>query len=303
MGAAFAAHHHGGGSGALPQLLLGVVAAGYVMLAARCRQDGRGWSSWRTSSFLAGCGLLALGLTPGLLPYPGGDFREHMLQHLLIGMLAPLGLVLAAPVTLFLRSLPPAAGRRVGRMLHSRPLRIVANPITALALTTGGLAVLYLTPLYAETTVRPVLHDVVHLHFLAAGYLFSWVIAGPDPAPRRPSVPARLVVLGVAVAFHAVLAQLMYAGLVIDLPVPPDQRRGAAELMYYGGDIAELLLAFALVSTWHRHRPRQRGAAGVRNCGTFSRTNASDPAGREPDEERPAHADRSGERAPRPTPR
>ncbi len=256
MNVAHVAHHAGGHAPVLPLLLVGVLAAGYVVLAARCRGYGRGWSSWRTSSFLAGCGLLALGLAPGWLPYPDGDFREHMLQHLLIGMLAPLGLVLAAPVTLLLRSVPSTAGRRLGRMLHSRRLRVVADPITALALTIGGLAVLYLTPLYAMTTVHPLLHDGVHLHFLAAGYLFAWVIAGPDPAPRRPSVPARLVVLGVAIAFHAVLSQLMYAGLVVDLPVPPDQRRGAAELMYYGGDIAELLLAFALVSTWHRHRRR-----------------------------------------------
>jgi putative membrane protein len=254
MNLAHATHHAGGGAQVLPLLLVGILAAGYVVMAARQRGYRRTWSSWRTSSFLAGCGVLALGLTPGWLPYPAGDFREHMLQHLLIGMLAPLGLVLAAPATLLLRSIPSAAGRRVGRMLHSRPLRAVADPITALALTVGGLAVLYLTPLYAMTTVHPLLHDGVHLHFLAAGYLFAWVIAGPDPAPRRPSVPARLVVLGVAIAFHAVLSQLMYAGLFVNLPVPPDQRRGGAELMYYGGDFAELLLAFALVSTWHRHR-------------------------------------------------
>jgi putative membrane protein len=254
VNSAHAAHPDGAGAQTLPLLLVGVLAAGYVVLASGRRGDGQIWSCWRTSSFLAGCGLLALGLTPGLLPYPDGDFREHMLQHLLIGMLAPLGLVLAAPVTLVLRSVPRAAGRRVGRALHSRPVRVVANPITALALNIGGLAVLYLTPLYAMATLHPLLHDVVHLHFLAAGYLFAWAIAGPDPAPRRPSVPARLVLLGVAIAFHAVLSQLMYAGLFVDLPVPADQRRGAAELMYYGGDVAELLLAFALVSTWHRHR-------------------------------------------------
>jgi putative membrane protein len=271
MNVAHAAHHAGGAAHGLPLLLVGALATGYVVLAAGCRANGRGWSSWRTRSFLTGCGLLALGLTPGLLPYPDGDFREHMLQHLLIGMLAPLGLVLAAPVTLLLRSIPSGAGRRVGRMLHSRPLRVVADPITALFLTTGGLAALYLTPLYGMTTVHPLLHDAVHLHFLVAGYLFAWVIAGRDPAPRRPSVPARLVVLGVAIAFHAVLSQLMYAGLFVDLPIPPDQRRGGAELMYYGGDIAELLLAFALVSTWHRHRRTERAAGLARPASLLRR--------------------------------
>ena len=101
---------------------------------------------------------------------------------------------------------------------------------------------------------NPVLYHLVHAHFLAAGYLFAWVIASPDPAPRRPSVPARLVVLGVAIAGHAVLSQLLYAGAFVQVPVPADQFRGAGELMYYGGDIAELLLALALVTTWRLHR-------------------------------------------------
>ncbi|MEV4073254.1 cytochrome c oxidase assembly protein [Nonomuraea fuscirosea] len=107
------------------------------------------------------------------------------------------------------------------------------------------------------------LHAAVHVHFLLSGCLFAWVIAGPDPAPRRPSVPARLVVLGVAVAVHAGLSQLMYAGIGVDLPVPVEQRRGAAEIMYYGGDLAELMLAVALVLGWKpAGRARRALAAG-----------------------------------------
>ncbi|HEY0700834.1 MAG TPA: cytochrome c oxidase assembly protein, partial [Micromonospora sp.] len=63
------------------------------------------------------------------------------------------------------------------------------------------------------TTGEPLPHHVVHAHFLAAGYLFCWVIAGPDPSPHRASVPVRLVVLGVAVTAHATLSQLLYAGI------------------------------------------------------------------------------------------
>ena len=129
-------------------------------------------------------------------------------------------------------------------------MAVLSHPITGLGLTMGGMAVLYFTPLYGATASSPPLHDAVHLHFLLAGYLFASSIAGPDPAPHRPSVPFRLVVLGVAIAAHAVLAQLIYAGALVQIPVPPAELRGAADLMYYGGDIAELLLAVALVSTW-----------------------------------------------------
>jgi putative membrane protein len=258
-GVAHSAAHGMANAGTL--LALGVVAAvvvAYLILALRQRRDQRSWTVWRIASFLTGSLLLLAALVPQLSPFPAGDFREHMHQHLLIGMYAPLGLVLGAPVTLLLRSLPRRRGQLVGRVLRSRPAHVLAHPVTALALNLGGLALLYFTPLYGVTAANPALHHLAHLHFLAAGCLFAWVIAGPDPAPRRPSVPARLVVLGVAIAGHAVLSQLLYAGaFVVDVPVPPDQRRGGAELMYYGGDIAELLLALALVTTWRPQR-RQR---------------------------------------------
>ncbi|MEV4570659.1 cytochrome c oxidase assembly protein [Nonomuraea sp. NPDC049419] len=240
-------HHHVGGT----VLLLLLPAAAYLALAGR-----RKWSPWRSAAFLAGLALVAAALAGPVAELAAHDFRGHMLQHLLIGMLAPLGLVLGAPVTLLLRTLPAARARRLTALLRS--VHPVADPVVALLLSVGGMAVLYCTPLYRQTLTNPWLHEAVHLHFLLSGCLFAWVIAGPDPAPRRPSVPVRLVVLGVAIAVHAGLSQLMYAGLAVDLPVPAEQRRGAAEIMYYGGDLAELLLALALVSSW---RPCRRPAA------------------------------------------
>nr|AKA59461.1 cytochrome C oxidase [uncultured bacterium AR_456] len=221
----------------------------------RQHADPRGWSAWRTTGFLLGAGLLVLALLPAASPYPAGDPRGHMLQHLLIGMFAPIGLALGAPVTLLLRTVPPRWGRAVGRVLRGRPAHALTHPVSVLVLNVGGLLAVYASPL-AGVVAEP----VTHLHFLVSGYLFAWVVAGPDPAPRRPSVPVRLVLLGVAIATHAVLSQLMYAGVLPGPAAPPDQVRGAAELMYYGGDIAELLLAFAMLTA--------RGANTVGHAGT-----------------------------------
>lgn len=259
---------HGGDAGLLPAAAVAAVAAAYLLLALRRGREARGWSRWRTAAFLAGAALLVLAVVPQLSPFPHGDFRGHMYQHLLIGMYAPMGLALGAPVTLLLRSLPRSAGRVVGRLLRSGPVHLIARPATALVLNLGGLAVLYFTPLYAAAAGSPVLHNLVHFHFLAAGYLFAWVVAGPDPAPRRPSVPARLVVLGAAITGHAVLSQLLYAGLFVQVPAPALQLRQAGEMMYYMGDIAELLLAFALVSTW---RPGRRSPRPGRSPGAGAR--------------------------------
>ena len=257
------AHAHaaaGSLEAAPPLLVLAAAAVLYVLLARRRTREPLGWSPWRTASFLGGTGILAAALVPQLSPFPGGSFAGHMYQHLLIGMYAPLGLVLGAPVTLLLRSLPRRHGRLIGRALHSAPPRVLAHPLGGLVLNLGGLALLYLTPLYAATTRHPAIHDLVHLHFLAAGYLFAYSIAGPDPAPHRPPVPSRLVILGVAITGHAVLAQLLYAGALVHVDAPPADLRAGADLMYYAGDIAELLLALAMVSTW---RPQRRKSTAL----------------------------------------
>jgi putative membrane protein len=193
---------------------------------------------------MSGAAVLVTGLA-----LPAHDFAGHARQHLLVAMVAPLGLVLGAPVTLLLRTLPVGPARRLTRLLRSRPARVAAHPVVALLLTAGGLAALYLTPLYGRTLADPVLHQAMTVHFVLSGCLFAWVVAGADPAPHRPSVPARLVLLGVAIAVHATLSQLLYAGALVQVPATVADRQAGATLMYYGGDLAELLLAFAVVQS------------------------------------------------------
>ncbi|MEV7802960.1 cytochrome c oxidase assembly protein [Microbispora sp. NPDC088329] len=256
---------HGAHVAGLSGVLLPVLAlVAYLHLAGRARRRNPvlGWSRWRTASFGTGLALTAVALSPPVAPFAHADFRGHMVQHLLVGMYAPLALVLGAPVTLLLRALPVAGARRLSAVVHSRPARLAAHPAIALLLSTGGVVVLYFTPLYDAVTARPAGHWLLHVHFLLSGCLFAHVIAGPDPAPARPGVRARLVYLGCAIAVHAVAAQLMYGGFWVDVHAPIPEVRGGAEIMYYGGDIAELLVAAALVSTWRpERRPRPgRGA-------------------------------------------
>lgn len=251
-------------AGLLPPLL---VLLGYLHLVRRARRRNpvAGWSGWRTAGFAAGVALVAVALSPPVMSFAHTDFRGHMVQHMLIGMYAPIALVLGAPVTLLLRTLPVAGARRLSGVVHSRPGRLLTHPATALLLSTGSLAVLYFTPLYDAVTARPAGHWLLHAHFLLSGCLFAHVIAGPDPAPARPGVRVRLVYLGCAIAVHAVVAQLMYGGFRVHVHAPVPEVRGGAEIMYYGGDIAELLLAVALVSTW---RPDRRERRPRRSCRT-----------------------------------
>lgn len=253
------------GVDAMTLVLLAVAAGaavGYLVMVHVQAQRHRRWSRWRTLSFLVGVGLVGWALWTPALPFEHGDLRQHMQQHLLIGMYAPLAIVMSAPLTLTFRSLSPTGSRRLGSVLRTRPMRVLGHPAVAVAMNLGGLVALYFTPLYGWLADHPVAHAAVHLHFLVAGCLFAWVIAGADPVPHRLNVPRRLVVVGVAVAGHAIVAQLVYGGFWTHLAVSDAQRRGAGDLMYFGGDIAELLLALAVVTTW-RNVPSKTNATSI----------------------------------------
>ena len=250
--------HSSSSLGWLLLLVLLISGLAYLRAASRQSQRNKSWSPWRTVSFITGLLVLAVALAPPLATDAHNDPRGHMVQHLLIGMFAPLGIVLAAPVTLLLRTVPVAWGRRVASILRGPVVHVVGHPVTALVLNIGGMYLLYATPLYAATLTNPLLHALVLVHFLAAGYLFAWAIAGPDPAPGRPGLGVRLVVLIASIGLHAALGKLMYAHLwPSGTPYDPQQIQEAAVLMYYGGDLAEILLAIALFAGWYRSRQRR----------------------------------------------
>src|SRR5690625_7911272 len=74
-------------------LLFGVGCA-YSLAAARQRQQGKRWNSWRSLSFWLGIGVLMVAVWPTTMEYDHRDFCGHMLQHMLFGMLVPYGIVL-----------------------------------------------------------------------------------------------------------------------------------------------------------------------------------------------------------------
>lgn len=254
--------HADGGAG--PLGLLGwcvglALVLSYLVLAA---VDRRAWPIRRCVWWLLGCTAVTLSIAGPWTGAADRSFRDHMITHLLLGMLAPLLLVLAAPVTLLLRSLPVAAGRRLSRVLTSAPVRIVTEPAVAATLSVGGLWLLYTTDLYPAMHHRPGLHLLVHLHLLTAGYLLTAALISVDPLPHRRSFRHRSVVVVLAVAAHDVLAKHLYAHPPVGVSAA-DAEAGSM-LMYYGGDAVELAIMIMLWQRWYRTtRPRVAGS-GVR---------------------------------------
>ena len=177
----------------------------------------------------------------------------HMVQHTLLGLVVPLLVVLAAPLTLALQSGGPATRRGLRRALHGRPARVLAHPVTAWCLFGGGLAVIYLTPVLGLAAQHPPVHVLVHAHVVASGALFLAVLVGVDPLPGRPPPGARLLALLVAVPFHAVIGLAL---LTASVPVAPasypdlaDQRL-AGGLFWGTGELFTLVVAAIIFRQW-----------------------------------------------------
>lgn len=208
------------------------------------------WPRGRTGRWVLGLVVAAAGAVVLSLGGPH-DLRLHVAGHLLLGMMAPLLLVTAAPVTLALRVLPRERARTLGRLLRSRPLTVLTHPAVAAVLDVGGLWLLYRTGLLAG--VSPLF---LHVHMVLAGYLFAFALIGPDPAPHRPGLAVRAGVLVAAVAAHDVLAKLVYAAPPAG--VPAVQAETAGMLMYYGAAPVHLVLFVLLGREWFAGQQRAR---------------------------------------------
>ncbi len=253
-------------------LLVALYIKGVVVLTKR----GDKWPVGRTISFALAISAIDFATSGGLGVYALFSFEYHMIAHMVIGMIAPIGLVLSAPVTLALRTLP------IGRtpeergvrgmliaLLHSRYAVILTNPISALALFDGSLFVLYFTDLFGNLMQSHAGHLFMNIHFLLAGFLFFHVIIGIDPNPKKIPYIVRIVVLFAAMSIHAFFSialisasTLLDGGYYASLQTPwltdllADQNAGGS----IGWAMGEIPIILALVATfiqWMRDDKRE----------------------------------------------
>lgn len=240
---------------ALVVLALAAAAASYAVAlwAARNRSP---WPGHRTVCWYAGLGCAGAGLIGPIATAAHTSFTAHMAGHLLLGMIAPLLLVLAAPITLVLRALPVTAARSLTRVLRSPVVRVLTHPVAAAVLNAGGLWLLYTTELYQLMHTSVLLHGLVHTHIVVAGYLFTASLVGMDPDPHRASILVRSMVLIVFIAAHSILAKWLYAHPPAG--VEAAEAQAGAQLMYYGGDVVDIILIVLLFTGWYTTTgPRQ----------------------------------------------
>lgn len=252
-----------------------VLAGVYLLGVRRLHRRGDRWVTGRTVAWLTGCAALLLATSSGLGRYGPAMFSVHMGQHMILGMLVPILLVLGAPVTLALRALPPAGRARppgprewLLAAVHSPVARLFTHPLVALALFVGSYYALYFSALFPAALPEHWAHKVMNLHFLLVGTLFFWPIVGIDPAPRRLPPAARMGLVFASVPFHAFFGvAVMGANSALGgdyyrslaLPWVPDVLRDqqlGGGLAWAAGEIPLLIVVIALLIQWSRQDER-----------------------------------------------
>ena len=234
------------------------------------------WPVGRTISFAFGISLLDYSTSGGLGLYGIFSFQYHMIAHMILSMIAPIFIVLSAPITLALRTLPQGRNSEERgirgwfiSILHSKVSTIWTHPIVVLAIFDGSLFALYFTSLFGDLMSSHFGHLLMNLHFIGAGLLFFFVIVGVDPNPRRTHHLVRMVILLAAMSIHAFFSvALMSSRTLIDggyyeLLARPwatdllaDQRAGAS----FGWAMGEIPILIAFIATfiqWIRSDARE----------------------------------------------
>jgi putative copper resistance protein D len=249
----------------------------YLGAVVRLRRSGVAWPWWRTAAWIAGSASLFAVTGTWLNGYSMVLFSVHMTQHMVLSLITPLLLLLAAPVTLALRTLPRgqgAAGAPRALLLgalHSRFARLVAHPLFTVPLFIASLYGVYFTPLFDVLMGNPIGHQFMLAHFVVTGLLFFGPIVAQDPWPRTLSHPGRMLELFLPVPFHAFfgVAIMMAGSLVVDTFAAPPEGWGidplrdqgeAGGIVWAFGELPTVLVLAVVFFSWAGSEER-RGRA------------------------------------------
>jgi len=254
-------------------LWLPVILMAVVYWKAADRVDGRHPQNpvprWRRWAWLAGLAIIVLAIASPISFYDTTLFSVHMVQHLLLTMLAAPLLVLAAPITLLLRVATPEARQRwILPVLQSRVVRVISHPFVAWGLFAAVMWFSHFSPLFDAALENESLHRLEHLLYLGAGVLFWWPVVGADPSPHRLKHPGRIFYLGLGMPFSSFLGLVIFSAVTVLYehyetlqrdwgPTPLQDQALAGGIMWAGGDLVFVIALVLAVAAWLRHEEQE----------------------------------------------
>jgi putative copper resistance protein D len=247
-----------------------LAAAAYLWAVRRVGRDHprNRHPRWRTALFLSGLGVIGVALLSPVEAYEGLLFSVHMVQHLLLELVAAPLLLAGAPITLTLRTASPPIRRGLLRVLHSRAMRVLSFPVIAWVLFAAVNWGWHFSTLYNDALEIPALHYLQHATFLGAAILFWWPVIGADPSPWRLPHPVRLIYLFLAMPQNSFLGvALMSTSTVLYPhyltngrtwgPSPLEDQQLGGVIMWVVGDVCFLAGMAVVVALWMAHEERR----------------------------------------------
>jgi cytochrome c oxidase assembly factor CtaG len=241
---------------------------------------------WQVGAYAGGLVSLALALMGPPHHFSEVSFAAHMVQHLLMTLVAAPLIVLGRPVQVLLRGLGARRSGAVLRPTIGRPivrqiLGMIAHPVSVVVLFNGAMLLWHLPSLYEAAVRNRLLHDVEHASFFGTALLFWWVLIDPVPRHHRFVPSTALLVLfaswmigdllGAALTLAREPLYPLYARAPNPWGLDPvvDQSRGGA-IMWIGAGVLFAACMLGILATSHarpgprRHAAqRPRGAHGV----------------------------------------
>jgi putative membrane protein len=247
---------------------LAASCAGYLALSRRFPPRGR-----QAQAFWGGEAALVIALLSPLDAGAAYSFTLHMLQHMLLMLVAGALFALAAP--------PGLIGWAYSRPPVRRVLRALWAPVPAFVIFNGTLLAWHIPAAYDTTLRVPWVHAAEHITFLVAGVIFWGVIVSPAPALVRAAFGVRFALLiGADIVNFALGFTLTFAGhpfypaytavpRLWGLPALDDLRLGGV-LMWVMGQMMYLIPVLLLLNVilWRDTRSTGPGRrpAGARDA-------------------------------------
>jgi putative copper resistance protein D len=236
------------------------------------RHPARPWPWWRAGMFLAGLAVVVLATESGIGAYDDVLFWDHMIQHLMLIMVAPPLLVVGQPATLLLHASRNPLHTWAKRLLRSRVVTFLTWPPFGLA-PYAAIVGTHLTGLMSLVMRNPALHDGEHALYLVVGYLFFLPIIGREPIRWRVSYPVRLLILilampvdtftGLVLGYASTGMPGMPAGLrPVGSPSPVEDVHWGGAVMWIGGDAIMFVFMMVVFLMWSRNELADTRAQG-----------------------------------------
>lgn len=186
-------------------------------------------------------------------------FWVHMVQHLLVMLVAAPLILLSAPVTRLLRASKGRMRKRLASALNSRTFRVLTHPLFTWLLFALVMWVTHFSPIYQLATENELVHLAEHGAYLTAALLFWAPVIGVDPARHKLSWPVRIAYLLLALPLQSFLGLALYSSerpLYRTYPSLDDQRLGAL-IMWIGGDLVFVFAVALAIGGWMRADARE----------------------------------------------